>query len=319
MKKYLVCLLTLLSFFALFTLGICAEDATPAEWVLSEDEEALTYGDAVYTFYPRYHPTIIMPDAMYVYEQRIVSEKLEEDHAMIMHNLHNKDIILLTNEVSTRIYVSEAGKEIMDRYTALDFDEYVCYQSPMRANIPATLVHALANGTYSQEAKKVSVISLKDLPKYSIYGFDQTRTIAHEHGAIYVMDETYWYINYDALDNNYFDSQGYFSYRSGSVALTKVDTATMTSNVLATEEEFHIQYTYAEDENVRFMAADPTVVFVVVTVLIGYLLPAVPLALSLVFAFVRGARERKRWLIIAVLSAVWLLLSTVILLLILLS
>ncbi len=322
MKKILVCLLALISLFMLFTLGICATDSdgTRREWVLSADEKTLTYGDAVYRYCPN-TPSLIIPDEMYVYEQEIACEALEDRYALIMHNLHNKDIIMIVDRYDRiRIYVNEAGQEIMNLYLMHNFEDYVCYEKPMRAAIPTELVKALANGTHSAITKTLSVTTLKDLTKYTIYGLDQTHTLGHMHGAIYEINDEFWYLNYDALDNSYFDSEGDFSYRRGTVTLTKVDTDIMVFDVLAYAEEFHIQYVYEENESTLGLNKDgATVIFVLTTVILLFLLPAVPLILSLVFVLIKQNKKRRRWLLLLLLSALWLVLSIVILLLILLS
>ena len=325
MKKFLVCLLVLISLFMLFSLGICATDSDGAhhEWVLSADEKTLTYGDAVYHYCPN-TPSLIIPDEMYVYEQKIACEALEDEYALIMHNLHNKDIIMIVDRYDRFLfYVNEAGQEIMNLYLMYDFEDYLYYEKPMRAAIPAELVEALANGTHSTITQTVSVTTLKDITKYTIYGLDKTHTLGHMHGAIYEINDEFWYLNYDALDNSYFDSEGNFSYRRGTVVLTKVDTDIMVLDVLPYEEEFHIQYVYEKyekNESTPDLNKDgATVIFVLTTVILLFLLPAVPLILSLVFVLIKQNKKRRRWLLLLLLSALWLVLSIVILLLILLS
>ena len=322
MKKFLVCLLVLIPLFMLFSLGICATDSDGAhhEWVLSADEKTLTYGDAVYHFFPN-TPSLIIPDEMYVYEQNIACEALEDEYALIMHNLHNKDIVMIVDRYDRFLfYVNEAGQEIMNLYLMYDFEDYLYYEKPMRAAIPTELVVSLANGTHSTITQTVSVTTLKDLTKYTIYGLDKTHTLGHMHGAIYEINDEFWYLNYDALDNSYFDSEGNFSYRRGTVVLTKVDTDIMVLDVLPYEEEFHIQYVYEENESTLGLNKDgATVLFVLTTVILLFLLPAVPLVLSLVFVLIKQNKQRRRWLLLLLLSALWLVLSIVILLLILLS
>lgn len=43
------------------------------------------------------------------------------------------------------------------------------------------------------------------------------------HGAIYILDGAYCYLNYVNLGNQHFDADGYFSYRSGEVMLTRAE------------------------------------------------------------------------------------------------
>lgn len=76
-----------------------------------------------------------------------------------------------------------------------------------------------ASGT---ESFSIDVRDLRMAECYEIVIYrDFEETI---HGAIYVLDGAYCYLNYVNLGNQYFDADGYFSYRSGEVTLTRAET-----------------------------------------------------------------------------------------------
>ncbi len=92
----------------------------------------------------------------------------------------------------------------------------------LETDFDMTLLESLdelaASGT---EAFSIDVRDLRLAECYEIViyrGFEET-----VHGAIYILDGAYCYLNYVNLGNQHFDADGYFSYRSGEVMLTRAD------------------------------------------------------------------------------------------------
>ncbi|MBE6580615.1 MAG: hypothetical protein E7650_03245 [Ruminococcaceae bacterium] len=323
MKKFFTLLCLLLSLLCLFSCTAVAaneplnDDGDPTEFVLSDDERILTYGDITYKLFRGYPPLMIMPKEMYVYSQRIHIEALGYRDALIMRNLYDRNIIIFEGDDGTRLYVTPTGEAIMNRYLSLDFPVFTTYEYPRRANVPGDLVLFLDGNQADQQLQRVEVSTLQDAEKHIIYGMDETGTFGHEHGAVYVINDEYWYINYDALDNTYFDSYGYFSYRSGKVTMKKVD-KTAFDAVLDAREEFHIQYTYQSDNTEEMNADGARIIFALLTMLF-LMLPVAALSLALVLYLREPRPRRRRYLISMLLASVWLLLLLVMLIIIISS
>lgn len=317
MKKILTFFAVVLALACLLPCTVMAAEEEAPEFVLSEDEATLTYGEVTYTLFRGYPPLMTMPDEMYVYEQRLSCKGLGTAQALVERNLHNEDIIIVSNDERVRLYVTPAGRAVMERFAARDFSVYTTYTYPQRASVPAELVSFLDGSQADQSLRRVEVSSLESLEKHVIYGMDETNTFGHEHGAVYVIDGEYWYINYDALDNSYFDSYGYFSYRSGKVTMKRVDTDAFTA-ILDSREEFHIQYTYQIDEGAELSPESAALLFGIVTALL-FAVPNLALCFSLVLYLREKPPRRKRYLITTLLSALLLLVMIVLLLLVICS
>ncbi|MBE6605398.1 MAG: hypothetical protein E7639_06850 [Ruminococcaceae bacterium] len=323
MKKIFTLLCWLLVLLCLFSCTAMAaskplnDDGDPTEFVLSNDESILTYGDITYKPFRSYAPLMIMPEEMYVYSQHINIEDLGYRDALIMRNLYNRDIIIFEGDDGIRLYVTPRGEAIMNRYLSLDFPAFTTYEYPQRADVPLELVLFLDGNQDGQQLQSVEVSTLQDLEQHIIYGMDETGTFGHEHGAVYVINGEYWYINYDALDNTYFDSNGYFSYRSGTVTMKKVD-KTAFDAVLDAREKFHIQYTYQSDEIKETNEDGARVIFALLSILF-LILPVAALTVALVLYLREPRPRRRRYLITTLLAGAWLLLFLILLIIIILS
>ena len=323
MKKLFTLFAITLALLCLFSCAAYAarepinDDGDTTEFLLSQDETTLTYGDITYKLFRGYPPLMIMPDEMYVYEQQLSCKSLGSGDALIMRNLFSRDIIILEGPTGTRLYVTDAGKAVMQRFASRDFPAYTTYTYPQRASVSTEFVTFMDASQNDQQLQRVNVTSLQNVETHIIYGMDETGTFGHEHGAIYVLNGEYWYINYDALDNSHFDSDGYFSYRSGTVTMKKADTAAFEA-ILAARTEFHIQYTYQSDAPTPIDEDGARIIFSLLTILF-LTLPVAALAFSLVLYLREKKPRRLRYLITTILAAAWLTLWLILLIIVLLG
>ena len=79
--------------------------------------------------------------------------------------------------------------------------------------------------TFDSLAASVSIPvgSLVGALSYELKVYDLADGLMHVHGGFYAGDGKLYYVNYDALDNSYFDADGNFSYRSGNVPCAVVE------------------------------------------------------------------------------------------------
>ena len=92
-------------------------------------------------------------------------------------------------------------------------------ETPLDVSLLESLDELASSG---MEGILTDVRELADAECYEIVirtGIEET-----VHGAIYYMNDTYYYLNYVKLGNQHFDADGYFSYRSGEVVLTNAET-----------------------------------------------------------------------------------------------
>jgi hypothetical protein len=120
---------------------------------------------------------------------------------------------------------------------------------------------------------------------------------------------SWYYINYDALDNSYFSSDGSFSYRSGTVEAVKLegDVARMVGGLQSAMEPREKSVEYESSAmNIPTEGVEYEPVFWVLTVILGLILPAVPLTFGLMYALKGKCLYPKRWFLLVALSVAWM-------------
>ena len=300
MKKFLCSILTV---FLLF-LCVCPVAAVSEEkWAVSDDLSMITYGNTVYKKYELPGNVNYLPNnEVYLYE---VESENEFDYVAV--NKGNKDIIKLHH--ADEIYTTEEGKAILDKFKKGEFSFYLFYSD-------GNIVKDFAESDFSMFIKEenkteIDVTSLWNNNIHEVRGFDETGLLAHDCGAVYEMNGEYYYIHYDSLDNSYFDSYGYFSFRQGMAPAYKLDDAAVKfvedakiSDEFRMEEYIYPDEEWFIDENDNLSAA---ITFWLISALFGFVFPAVPLVLSLVFANSKKSINPKKWYILTVCSVLWIL------------
>ena len=158
---------------------------------------------------------------------------------------------------------------------------------------------------------------------FEITVHDQTETKAYQHGAIYIMPNgKYYYVCFEDLDNSYFDADGYFSYRMGSVPAYELDEksrqnideciASMTPKLhekifeedLIADNSYDYDYYDHLDPNFKFGSI---VCFFAITIIVGIMIPAALIVLGIVFARSKKTNQAKCWYALSASAALWLL------------
>lgn len=155
---------------------------------------------------------------------------------------------------------------------------------------------------------------------------DKTGTFSTDIGALLLVDNACYFIDFSTLDNSRFDANGYFSFRSGSVSGRKMagNAAQVVNDLLtrfATDndrapiltEGTTLESIAAEAENEEQASM---VLFWTLYIGAGFVLPGAGLAVGLIFA-TRQKPHAHRWFIVVGIAGLWLLISCVVLLLIL--
>lgn len=317
MKKKIAILLVLL----MLLLPVTAA-AAEIQWEISEDELTLTYDGKEYYRYSLNPADLFMPEHIYIPEQSGIV-KLGKDEYQVVQTNCTDEIVVLSEDMywygfHSYVYATQEGAAILDRFskgeyaTLLISDTFHSEMAELTKEQLATLDNLKPN-------KILDVTELAEVDCYEIIGMDETGTMGHIHGAVYADTHSWYYINYDALDNSYFSSDGSFSFRSGTVDAVKLEddaahmVAVLMSEMTTRDEE--IEY---EPGEVEFTpeAADADAVFWTLTVILGVILPAVPLTFGLVYALKGKCLYPKRWFLLVALSAAWMLVMGAIVLLI---
>ena len=213
------------------------------------------------------------------------------------------------------VYVTENGAAALDSFMDGDFAHMRLTDAYMDSVINEAVVSEWDGE--GGEYVTVEVTDLEDMYWYEVVGYDASGCLSHVHGAVYITDGGYLYINYDALDNSYFDSEGCFSYRKGTVSALVLDGAdALLVDELVSEMEYIDGYTYEDSFGSVF--GDPLtgfITFVFLWVIAGVVVPAAMISAGLILS----KTKKPHWLVLSLLGAIWLVLAIAIFVLLLIA
>ncbi len=302
MKKKIITILFALSLIFALCIVACADDYV--EWTVSNDGKTLIVDDESYTLYEgyMYSSDMFLPETSFVYEEGYIRAQLER-------NNDNLDIFYFDGD----IYVSNDGKGYLDDFVDGKYSQYKIASKTYYyyMNITSSWVNGLDGGT----VECFDVRDLQSVERYYVLGYDKTGTMAHTVGAIYNVNGSYYFINYDKLPNNYFDSYGDFSYRGGTVNAYKLNAVQESDMDGFSSNRVSYKTIYESDQfsNGEFGKGFFVAVFVIVTVIFGYVIPLVPAIIGAVRITKGKTQNPKRWYVILALCALWIILATCIL------
>jgi len=233
--------------------------------------------------------------------------------------------------------VDEEGKEILDAFLART--DCIYYLESLDnynyTEIGENLVAALEASYQNQglPRKWVDVRELGEADILEITVHDRTETKAYQHGAVYIMPNgSYYYVCFETLDNRFFDADGFFSYRSGSVHVYELDKAMRTQideavDAMAPQKTTILYERYVMDGtyDVYGNPIDETdsqdrrtdiVLFFVLTVFAGFLLPLAALIVGLALAHSKKTGRAKCWYALSICAVVWMLAAALFMLLV---
>ncbi len=302
-----------------------SEEELPPAWSFSEDKNTLFGSDRIYHYYPISPFDWFRPYHLYTYSGSVdYSTDPDELPDYYMDSIGhpatladdpeadpilNMDVAIVYEYVSMhgnyRVYVTDQGKQALSQYTAGNYARYeLTYGYSSGAEFSEQAVRGWNAGVPDV---KLDVTELAECDYYYVLGYDSTLTFAHVIGAVFDLDGAYYYVHYDALDNNYFDAEGDLSFRSGSVPAIRLG-ASDKALVDATLEQFE---PYSADLITEpFEPLDATIsmiVFVVLASPLLFVLPLILLVLGIVMRSIKKIPNRKRWNAVILCSCIWLI------------
>ena len=217
-----------------------------------------------------------------------------------------------TDEAEAKLQTFFAGDA---RFYALD--ERVLIPAPQKNLI-------VENYAASADTLDVDVTTIEQENWFPLVAKDETLLFSTQIGALLLVGEDWYYVDFAALDNSHFDADGYFSFRSGTVTFKKLsgDAVTVVAAAAARTDDdvspvlpegMTLEDLQQTDElnSVISLAA-----FWVLFVLVGFVLPLGGFITCLLLALRKKAHAR-RWFVPFGIASAWLILSIVILILLL--
>ena len=324
-KKIFLVLISAIVLLSIFSFSAFADDGDESEnkstvWELSDDGKTLKGDDTVYTRVDLPAGYRVDFSSEYVYASEIETDLFEYGSCTPVSPQKNRKVVCLVNyrEDTYYTYVTHKEKTSLQFFFNNVISKFRI-QNPNNSmqytEFPETLILHLDNLARSDEQNaEFSVHSLKDNLYVEFIGRNQSDYMSTTFGAVYKIDYEYYYINYTKLDNEYFDADGNFSYRSGNVSLTKIDDGTVTKiqDYKNSMTEHSYEYEYEEpDTDFGLDETGAKVLFWIIFVFFGFLVPIAPLVVGFLFARSEKRGNPKQWYLVALLSLAWMILSLI--------
>ncbi len=302
-------ILSLIFVFVILSLCVLPVTAIAEEndWWISEDNLTVKNGNTVYTKYE------LSRDVDYLPSGKILLYPLEHEDSDYTYDyiaVPDNTTDIVCRHYTGEIYVTEKGREILKNFESYNFSSYYLMFGEVAIDIIETDFDLFMK---DEMLTQLDVTKLADDNLLAVYGFDQTETVAHTIGEVYFFENDYYYIHYDALDNSYFDAYGNFSFRKGVVPAYKLDKTgvDMVINAQASDKYRTVEYIYTDEnpfieEDDKFSAS---LTFWTISIIVGFIIPMVPLVLSVVYANSTKAGKPKRWYLLTLTSVLWILTS----------
>lgn len=226
-------------------------------------------------------------------------------------------IFLQATYIEAGIYVTEDGKTALDHF--FETRENGSYRLARGAyyTAPIDTETALSLGQEFSEITETDVTRLALLERFSLVVYDKSGAIQWKLGDLYCFENgAVGYVDYKMLNNSHFDAEGNFSYRSGTAPVILLP-----SNIADTLQASAEQIEYCEPDYEYEAPASPFINFLplfwTICIIIGYILPLILLLLGLFLPRSKKRGNPKRWYVIAVLAAIWIVLATALILILL--
>ena len=325
--SFVLCLL-ILTALATLCVGAKETDYVPVEWKMDENATYLYGNDKRYERY--YANGNFYGDAITFFVFMNSVEFHGKYHQVRGESADPHIVSVYTGDGYSYIFVDKEGKKILDDF--LSGKACIYYFEDRGDNytvIDEELVYKLEDA-YNTDSGSFSQMDVRDLSKMNILNVtahDKTETKAYQQGAVYITTNgEMYYVSFKGLDNSYFDSDGYFSYRQGTVKARKLP-AEFRSQIyeerlnLSPKPQFDIYesdvyYGYTDIygnpinngllDGYLFKEESANIVVFVVTVFGGILVPTPLLILSAIFAKAKKTGKAKCWYALTASAAVWL-------------
>lgn len=306
-RKKIIAFLALLTLLIATLMPMVSADEAYVEWTLSDDEQTLTDGTVSYTYYGKVSYEL-SPDNVYTYAAEVYLQ--EEGLCSVRADPTVSNVVWLETGAWNYLYATDEGRIALDRwFVNREIGAYCVWDNDDVAELSSSLADAMDAAVLQQAAMRtVSVMELEALPRYEITAHDSQGLFSTPYGVVYEWEDgAYYYVNYWLLDNSYFDANGKFSYREGTVTLTLLDEslASQFATVIGETHYYDVEYQWESDG----LPEVPMVVFWLFFIFVGFLLPIPFLVLGIVFANMQKWGRPQYWYSLTILGGLWMLLS----------
>ena len=144
--------------------------------------------------------------------------------------------LLLLRNLNNYYYATDAAEAKLSAFFAGTVSQYALAQGTAPETVLLPTQDALAiRGSYAATADTlaVDVTTIEMSNWFPLVAKDEFGVFAKEVGALLLVEDAWYYVDFDALDNSHFDADGYFSFRYGTVEFKKMTGAAATAAATA--------------------------------------------------------------------------------------
>lgn len=297
-----------------------ADDGEYVKWWLSDDQTQITNETENITYNYAFYGVSLRPVTKYIY---VYGQYLDyyEDYAYsnVHINLDYPEVIWVESNGQAEFFVTDKGEADLKSFVDGNIGSLMLEDADgMVAHISKSLVAEWDEAIRAD--RDTEVFDVKDIKPsgrkvevYYISAVDVNNTVAYNYGAVYRLSSgEYWYINYADLANNYFDADGNFSYRGGSVKMTRISDVSALEDVIFNTQYRSYNYTYEWDKIDRESNDESNEntwmalfwVFYAVCVVI----PPIPMIiLGFILPFIKKLGKPKYWYSLLAFALLWLI------------
>ena len=304
---------------SLFSVSVFADNNPFAVWSVSDDKTELT-NESEGIKYHRYNTGISVdaePSITYVYANGVnYDDSYYGYESAICQNPEYKDAVWIEGYYGDEIFVTDKGERELEAFISGDIGSFYLsdvdvYRLKISPETVEELDRALHDGTNTQsfDVRELGMTVKNEV--YQILAMDKSQTFTYVYGAIYKLGvDEYWYVNYYELSNEYFDADGNFSYRRGSVTMTRIEDAEAINSMLADTRYFYTEYVYENDGSTPDGETDETGTwgFIWIAYILCFVLPSVPMIIvGFILPFIKKLGKPGYWFIFMAFAILWLI------------
>lgn len=299
--------------------------AAPASknWTWDWDNDLLTDGEVTYSRCELPLGYRMRPHTVYVYFNYVDGpfgthevESYKRDGGIVWFDYYDS--------YDDHIFVTDEANDSLEAFFNGEAENFYLYDDVWRCeySVPGSFIEDLDEA----DGMSVKTLDVRDdlyeATRYDLFAYDESGTVCFTYGAIYEIDEVFYYVNYQELGNGHFDANGNFSYRSGSVEATVLGGELLTtfSTYLEVLEGSPYKLTYSYEEG-SLLVPDPDdyspFLFFACYILLGFVLPIVPLVFGLVLPRRTKLGKPTYWYAMAIAAGAWIVLALALLILLL--
>ncbi len=300
--------------------------ASPASknWTWDWDDDILTDGEATYSRFELPLGYRMRPHTIYVYFNWV--EGPSGENYEVQSYKRDGGIVWFDyyDSYDDHIFVTDEAYDSLEAFFDGEAENFYLHHEGKRLeySVPVSFIEELDRA----DGMSVKTMDVRDdlygATRYDLRAYDESGTVCFTYGAIYEIDEVFYYVNHQELGNEHFDANGEFSYRSGSVEATVLSGKTMNKlfAYLDALELSTYKPTYSYEEGSLLVPSPDDYspfLFFACYILLGFVLPIVPLVFGLVLP--RRAKWGKPtyWYAMAIAAGAWIVLALALLILLL--